>query len=225
MSDIRPLKEQRWQNGWKETNSLVHRKIGNICEQLRNVEREAKAGVYAKHNGESIRQIVPDSQPGMQRDRQFHSQSLSGWDRNVQLTLSGFPKWCNIITWGNVLSSKWDKFIFCAAAFVPSGREAIKLEGSAGSRARHMWREWGARRKGLATAQISASAFCVGLVLGKQEAAILWNKFPLIWACWSGTPVGRLLSCVPPRLSRRSAQFTLHSAKTPQDRWEVGGEG
>lgn len=184
-----------------------------------------RRGFNAKHNGESIRQIVPDSQPGMQRDRQFHSKNLSGWDRNVQLTLSGFPKWCNIITWGNVLSSKWDKFIFCAAAFVPSGREAIKLEGSAGSRARHMWCEWGARRKGLATAQISASAFCVGLVLGKQEAAILWNKFPLIWACWSGTPVGRLLSCVPPRLSRRSAQFTLHSAKTLQDRWEVGGEG
>lgn len=98
----------------------------------------------------------------MQRDRHFHSKSLSGGGRNVQLTLSAFSKWCNIITWGSVLSSKWDKFIFCAAAFVPSGREAIKLEGSAGSRARHMWREWGARRKGLATAQISASAFCAG---------------------------------------------------------------
>ncbi|KAJ8365706.1 hypothetical protein SKAU_G00145370 [Synaphobranchus kaupii] len=26
--------------------------------------------------------------------------------------------------------------------------------------------------------------------LGEQEAAILWNKFPLIWACWSVAPVG-----------------------------------
>lgn len=169
---------------------------------------------YAKHNGESIRQIVPDSLPGMQRDRHFHSKSPSGWDRNVQLTPSAFSKWCNIITWGNVLSSKWDKFIFCAAAFVPSGREAIKLEGSAGSRARHMWREWGARRKSLGRGPNLCLCLLCGPGLRKQEAAILWNKFPLIWACWSGTPVGRLLSCVPPRLSHRSAQFTLHSAKT-----------
>lgn len=33
-----------------------------------------------------------------------------------------------------------------------------------------------------------------GPSLGKQEATILWNKFPLIWACWSWAPVGRLLS-------------------------------
>lgn len=83
----------------------------------------------------------------MWRDRRFHSKRLPGWARNVQLTLPAFSKWCNIITWGNVLSSKWDKFIFCRAAFVPSGGEAIKLAGSVGSPARHMWHERGARRK------------------------------------------------------------------------------
>lgn len=83
----------------------------------------------------------------MWRDRRFHSKRLPGWARNVQLTLSAFSKWCNIITWGNVLSSKWDKFIFCRAAFVPSGGEAIKLAGSVGSPARHMWHERGARCK------------------------------------------------------------------------------
>lgn len=83
----------------------------------------------------------------MWRDRRFHSKRLPGWAGNVQLTLSAFSKWCNIITWGNVLSSKWDKFIFCRAAFVPSGGEAIKLAGSVGSPARHMWHERGARRK------------------------------------------------------------------------------
>lgn len=134
----------------------------------------------------------------MWRDRPFHSKRLPGWARNVQLTLSAFSKWCNIITWGNVLSSKWDKFIFCGAAFVPSGREAIKLEGSVGSRARHMWRERGARRKRLGQRPNLCLCLLCGPSLGKQEAAILWNKFPLIWACWSGAPVGRLLSCALP---------------------------
>lgn len=104
------------------------------------------------------------------------------------------------------MSSKWDKFIFCAAAFVPSGREAIKLEGSAGSRARHMWREWGARRKGLATAQICASAFCAGTVLGKQEAykiveQISSNLSVLVRdSCGKGWSLAAPAPSPPPRL-------------------------
>lgn len=118
-----------------------------------------------------------NSLSGMWWDRQFHSERLPGWDTNVQLTLSAFSKWCNIITWGNVLSSKWDKFILRAAAFVPSGGEAIKLQGSAGSRAQHMWRERGARWKGLAAAQISASAFCAGPVFGRGRPQYCGTNF------------------------------------------------
>ena len=126
---------------------------------------------------ESIRRMFPNSLSGMWWDRHFHSKRLPGWAGNVQLTLSPFSKWCNIITWGNVLSSKWDKFIFCNVAFVPSGREAIKLEESVGSRARHMWCERGARRKGLATAQISASAFCAGPFLESRRPQYCGTNF------------------------------------------------
>ena len=158
-------------------------------------------------------------------DRHFHSKRLPGWAGNVQLTLSAFSKWCNIITWGNVLSSKWDKFIFCDVAFVPSGREAIKLEGSVGSRARHMWCERGARQKRLGHRPNLSFCLLCGPSLGKQEATILWNKFPLIWTCWSRSPLGSAALLCPPRLSHRSAQFTLHSANTLQDGQNVGRGG
>lgn len=157
----------------------------------------------------------------MWRDRRFHSKRLPGWARNVQLTLSAFSKWCNIITWGNVLSSKWDKFIFCRAAFVPSGGEAIKLQDQWGAQLGTcgMNEEPSAKRLG------HRPNLCLCLLCGpglrKQEATLLWNKFPLIWACWSGGSGGKAALLRLPRLSHTSAQFTL--ANTPHDGRHVGG--
>lgn len=62
--------------------------------------------------------------------------------------------------------------------------------------------------------------------LGKQEATILWNKFPLIWVCWSGAPVGRLLSSALPACptDQPSLPFTVPThCKT--DEMSAGGGG
>ena len=85
-----------------------------------------------------------------------------------------------------------------------------------------MWREWGARPKGLATAQISASAFCAGRAWeagGRNIVEQISTNLSVPVRDSAGKPP--LLR----RLSHRSAQFSLHSGETLEDRWEVDGEG
>lgn len=63
--------------------------------------------------------------------------------------------------------------------------------------------------------------------LGKQEATILWNKFPLIWVCWSGAPVGRLLSSALPACptDQPSLPFTVPTHGKTDEMSAGGGVG
>lgn len=90
------------------------------------------------------------------------------------LEMSNWPclilqNWRRIITWGNVLSCEWDKFIFYNPAFVLTGRESARQQrGPAGilSSTHGEERVTGAQR--LAITQISASTFCAGLQHGRE---------------------------------------------------------
>lgn len=82
---------------------------------------------------------------------------MSNWPR---LLLSN---WRVIRTWGNVLSSEWDRFIFFRPAFVPTRREsAWREEEQRGTRHRHTLRKTRIGRERLAITQISACTFCAG---------------------------------------------------------------
>ncbi len=81
------------------------------------------------------------------------AREMSNWPR---LLLSN---WRRIRTWGNVLSSEWDKFIFFRPAFVlVCGESERREEEQRGTRHRHTLRETAVKR--LALTQISASTFC-----------------------------------------------------------------
>lgn len=183
MSGILPLKEQRWQNGWKQANyETTPLFTGRSDISVR------KCIMFNVVHRQSFTLNTTGSESG--KSFQIHCLACSETGIfTAKVSLVEIEMYCTIdpvclfkmVQHYNlrqcVLSSKWDKFIFCAAAFVPSGRETIKLEGSAGSRAWHMWREWAARRKGLATAQISASAFCAGPVLGSRRPQYCGTNF------------------------------------------------
>lgn len=91
-----------------------------------------------------------------------------------------------------------------AAAFVPSGWEAIKLFGPAGSPARHNTCGTNAeqnkkkkKKRSLATTQISASTVCSCRSLCEQRDASLRSKFPLIWEHCSRGSCGKAALLCP----------------------------